>query len=236
MRYQAIFFDLDGTLLPMDFDTFTKGYLGLLSKAVAPLGYEAATMVPAMWKGVSSMMKNDGSRPNSEVFWEVFSNVLGKDARVDTPTFDAFYEDEQGFHRAVAFTQPTPLAARIVALAHEKADKVVLATNPLFPRVAVTSRMSWAGLGVGDFDWITDYDNSSTCKPNPAYFLEIAKEIGVDPAQCLMIGNNAQEDIEAAQKAGLDTYLITDCLICEGKMPDCKKGSFADCIAFLQAI
>ena len=237
MRYQAILFDLDGTLLPMDFDVFTKGYLGLLSRAVAPLGYTPDTMIPAMWKGVGAMMKNDGSRPNVEAFWEAFSAVLGKDARKDTPVFDAFYDDENGFHKAIACTQPTPLAAKAVALAREKAARVVLATNPLFPEVAVRSRLKWAGVAYESFDLVTDYTNSTTCKPNPAYYLEITSKLGVDPRKCLMIGNNAQEDIEAAQAAGLATFLVTDCLIAkEGVLPDGPSGSFDELIEFLQAL
>ena len=31
-KYEAILFDLDGTLLPMDNDLFIKTYLGLLAK------------------------------------------------------------------------------------------------------------------------------------------------------------------------------------------------------------
>ena len=237
MNYQAILFDLDGTLLPMDFDVFSKGYLSLLARAVAPLGYEASTMLPAMWKGVGAMMKNDGSRPNVDAFWEVFSEQLGKDARRDTPYFDAFYDDEQGFHKAIAFTEPTPLAAKAVELARTKAGHVVLATNPLFPEVAVRSRLKWAGVSYDSFDLVTDYANSTTCKPNPAYFLEITGKLGVDPCKCLMIGNNVQEDIEAARAAGLDTFLLTDCLISkDGSLPDCPKGSFSDLIDFLDAL
>lgn len=33
---KAILFDLDGTLLPMDQDEFTKGYFNLLAAKLAP--------------------------------------------------------------------------------------------------------------------------------------------------------------------------------------------------------
>jgi FMN phosphatase YigB (HAD superfamily) len=60
--------------------------------------------------------------------------------------------------------------------------------------------------------------------------------MGVTPTRCLMIGNNAEEDIAAAQAAGLSTFLITDCLIAEGEIPDTPKGSFAELIDFLSAL
>ena len=97
----AILFDLDGTLLPMDNDEFTKGYLSLLARAVAPYGYAADTMIPAMWQGVAAMVKNDGTRRNCEVFWQIFSDLLSRDVTADIPHFDAFYSD--GFHKAKAY-------------------------------------------------------------------------------------------------------------------------------------
>lgn len=234
MRYEGIFFDLDGTLLPMDNDAFTKGYLGLLAAAVAPYGFEPKSMLSAMWKGVAAMVKNDGSRTNDKVFWDVFAGILGDFTYHHIADFDAFYKKD--FHKAVAFTQPTALAARAVALAREKANRVVLATNPFFPRVAVNARLSWTGIAEDDFDLITDYENSSYCKPNPVYYLDICKKMGVEPTRCLMIGNNAEEDIAAAQAAGLSTFLLTDCLIAEGALPDTPKGSFPELIEFLTAL
>jgi FMN phosphatase YigB (HAD superfamily) len=58
----------------------------------------------------------------------------------------------------------------------------------------------------------------------------------VDPTRCLMIGNNTEEDIKAAQAAGLSTFLLTDCLIAEGDLPDTPKGSFPELIEFLTAL
>ena len=240
MKYQGIFFDLDGTLLPMDNDAFIKGYLGLLSKAVAHLGYTPDTMIPTMWQGVAAMVKNDGSRTNYDIFWDYFSAAFGKEVYTHVPTFDAFYSDQNGFHKAKALTSPTPLAKRAVALAHEKARRVVLATNPFFPRVAVESRVSWADITFADFDLVTTYENSRSCKPNPAYYVEITKKLGLDPTKCLMIGNNAKEDVWAAQQAGLSAYLLTDCLIDDDglleKGLDCPKGSFEELIGYLEAL
>lgn len=235
MKYDAILFDLDGTLLPMDNDEFTKEYLALLARtAGAKCGYEPESFIAGMWKGVYAMVKNDGTCLNEKRFWDVVSGLLGKDIYDKIPVFDAFYTKE--FHEAKAFTGPNPLAKEALRLAREKADKVILATNPLFPTVAVHSRLSWIGLGPEDFDWITDYTNSCTCKPNPAYYLEIAEKFSLDPKKCLMIGNNAQEDVEAAGAVGMSNYLVTDWLICKGEKPNCPQGSFADLIEYLKNI
>ena len=233
--YKAILFDLDGTLLPMDNDEFTRGYLSMLSTAVAPLGYVPDAMITAMWRGVAAMVKNDGSRRNCEVFWEIFSQLVGKDVTADIPHFDAFYDGD--FNRAIKFTQPTEHARRAVALAREKAGRVVLATNPFFPPNAVAARIRWAGLTPAAFDLITHYENSGSCKPNPYYYLEIAETIATAPTDCLMIGNNVDEDILAAKKAGMDTYLLTDCLIGDpATVSDTKQGSFEELLCLLESL
>lgn len=44
MRYQAILFDLDGTLLPMDLEPFARIYFGALAKELAPFGLTSETL------------------------------------------------------------------------------------------------------------------------------------------------------------------------------------------------
>ena len=231
-KYEAILFDLDGTLLPMDNDVFVQTYMGLLTKKMAPHGYDGKLLISALWKGTAAMIKNDGSRTNAEVFWNYCESLYGKKIYDDIPVFDSFYENE--FHGTASVTSPTPLAQKVVDLARENADRVILATNPFFPIVAVRSRLSWANVTPESFDLITTYENSRFCKPNPAYYKEIAEKMVIDPSRCLMVGNNAEEDIKAAKSLGMDTFLLTDFLICEGEMPETPSGNFADLIAFLQ--
>lgn len=89
---------------------------------------------------------------------------------------------------------------------------MVLATNPIFPLVGVETRLSWVGLRPEDFSYITAYENSTTCKPNPAYYAEILRKTGKRPQECLMVGNDATEDT-AALEQGIGVYLVTDCLL-----------------------
>lgn len=231
MKYDAILFDLDGTLLPMDNDEFTKCYFGYLAKAVAHLGYTPETLIPAMWKGVKAMVMNNGKVSNADAFWKVFSEIFGEKVYGDIPVFDNFYKTD--FHNAKAVTYPTELSKQIVELAHQKAEKVVLATNPLFPAVAIESRLSWIGLSSKDFDLITDYETSSFCKPNPDYYMEILNKLNLKPENCFMVGNNIDEDIIASKKSGINGFLVNDWLIGEGEV-NCPKGSLKELYNFLK--
>ena len=232
MKYEAIFFDLDGTLLPMDNDAFMEKYFYLLHKVVEPYGYGMKEFVKAMWSGVEAMARNGSQRLNSECFWEVFASVLGKEVLDHVAEIDAFYLGE--FEKVRDCTWSSHFAREAVMLAKEKAKRVVLATNPYFPDVAVRKRLEWAGLKWEDFDLVTFYDNSTRCKPNPEYYVEIAQKLGVDAEKCLMVGNNVKEDIVASQKVGMDTFLVTDCLIATVEIPKTKKGSLEALVDFLK--
>ena len=210
MKLKTILFDLDGTLLPMDQDVFIKAYMKGLCVKTAPLGYDSKKMIEALWTGTGAMVKNDGSARNEEVFWKVFAGVFGEKALADRPVFDEFYRNEfQKVKDACGFDAR---AAKLIAGLKEKGYRLVLATNPLFPQMATYSRVRWAGLNPEDFDWITTYENSSFCKPNLKYYEEIIERLKLDPNECLMVGNDADEDMIAG-KLGMKTFLLTDCLL-----------------------
>ncbi len=237
-NYKAVLFDLDGTLLPMDQGTFTKKYFGELCKILAPTGLlTPEKTVDAIWYGTKCMVKNDGSQPNVEVFWENFSeftSIKGEALDSVRSMCDGFYTNE--FHRAKAVCGENPLARTAVELARGNGTRsVVLASNPVFPKVGQVSRLSWVGLNESDFDMITAYENQCFCKPNPAYYLAICSTLGVSPEECLMVGNDEREDAKAASEAGLDCFLVTDCLLpCADFHWDGNRGTFAEMLDYLQ--
>ncbi|MCD7755379.1 MAG: HAD family hydrolase [Firmicutes bacterium] len=205
-----ILFDLDGTLLPMDLETFTRGYFGLLAKKLAPRGYEPSELVSAVLAGTEAMVKNDGSCTNEDAFWRVFAGRLGEHVYADKPAFEEFYRVE--FQQARAFCGCNPEAAQTVRALQARGYSVALATNPIFPATATHSRIRWAGLAPEDFEWITTYENIGFCKPNPAYYTQVLRHLGAAPEDCLMVGNDVTED-GAAEQAGIRVFLLTDCLI-----------------------
>lgn len=232
MKITTILFDLDGTLLPMDNDEFTKGYFKLLVKKLAPYGYESQKLIDGIWSGTAAMVKNDGTKPNEQAFWEKFSKVFGEKALADKPLFDEFYEKE--FQSAKAICGFNPKAAVAVHTIKEMGYRIALATNPIFPSTATESRISWAGFESNDFELYTTYENIGYCKPNPEYYREIARRLGVSPEQCLMVGNDVTEDMEAAQKAGMSVFLLTDCLINKERkdISAYPRGSFEQLMDF----
>ena len=232
MKLTAILFDLDGTLLPMDNDAFTKGYFKLLAARLAPHGYDARQLVDAVWAGTAAMVANDGSQSNESAFWKKFSAIMGDKALADMPLFESFYENE--FQQAQKLCGLNPDAAATVRAVRAAGLRTALATNPIFPATATRSRIRWAGLEPEDFELYTTYENIGYCKPNPEYYRELSRRLGVRPEQCLMVGNDAAEDM-VARETGMKVFLLTDCLINRDNrdISQYDRGGFGQLMQFI---
>jgi len=233
MKPTTVLFDLDGTLLPMDTDAFIGLYAGLMGKKLVPLGYDKEGLMKAIWGGVAAMVRNDGSRLNEAVFWDCFRGVFGAMADRDRPVIDDFYRDD--FPGVRAACGSTPMAKATLEKCRELGLRVALATNPVFPAVATYQRIAWAGLRPEDFEIVTTYENSSSCKPSLLYYEEVMGKLRVRPEECLMVGNDVDEDM-VARELGLRVFLLTPCLLNKhgeeiGQFP---HGDFPELIGWLE--
>lgn len=207
---KTILFDLDGTLLPMDQDYFLASYLKLISHEMAKHHYEPKELIDVILKGTEKMIRNDGNKTNEEVFWDYFVTVYGEERRIDEAKFHAFYEEKFPLlARTCGYNEFTP---KLIKALKEAGYTLILATNPIFPRVATVERMRWAGLKITDFALITTYENSRRTKPNPAYFKEILTKLNLDPENVIVVGNDMTEDF-AATKVGIEIFFVTENLI-----------------------
>lgn len=207
---KTVLFDLDGTLLPMDNEEFTKCYFKLLCKKLAPLGYDSEELVKGVWSGTAAMVKNDGSHTNEEVFWQEFARVSGERVMRDRGVIDDFYINE--FKESKAVCGYNQQLVDLVYRLKDRGYRVALATNPIFPSVATEARIRWAGFEPSDFELYTTYEDIGFCKPNPDYYSEVLRRMNSAPEESIMIGNDAVEDT-AAQAVGMQVYLLTDNLI-----------------------
>ncbi|MCR5824984.1 MAG: HAD family hydrolase [Oscillospiraceae bacterium] len=210
MTTKCILFDMDGTLLPMDAETFARTYFKLLTKKMLPHGYEPDDIIAGINAGITAMQPNDGSRTNAEVFWESFAEVAGERVLKDKALFDEFYAVE--FQRISSSCGFTKRAKETIELCRELGYRVVIATEPIFPLVAMESRLRWAGVDPSSVEFITSYETSRFCKPDLGYYREVAQRLGVDCTECAMVGNDVGEDMPAGE-LGMKTFLLTDCLI-----------------------
>ncbi|MBQ3106636.1 MAG: HAD family hydrolase [Eggerthellaceae bacterium] len=226
--YRAVFFDLDGTLLPMELEEFLSAYFKALGGFVASRGYDGVAFSKALGAGTKGMTKCDDDRLNAEVFWDVFFEHMGESASLAcregedaslaaedkvaqwSAMLDDFYENE--FGKIGEQVTPNPAAARAIEALAAKGYPLVLATMPMFPLRAVQWRLQWAGVDATRFTRLTHYENSTATKPKLSYYAENLAACGVRGEDILMVGNNTVEDL-AAMGLGCDAFLVTDHLI-----------------------
>ena len=232
---KTVLFDMDGTLLPMNTEKFVKLYFKSLANRIAPLGYEPNELIDGVWHGTGAMIKKDGRATNDKVFWKVFEGRFGDRVYEDIEKFDEYYRTD--FIAAKEACGCNPKVAQLVSNLKQRGLRLVVATNPLFPLVAQQARLTWAGLNPDDFDYVSHYENSRFCKPNLKYYEEILAKLDLNPAECLMVGNDVNEDMIAVD-LGMKVFLVTDCLI----NPDNKDvsayphGNFDDLEQYLNEL
>lgn len=232
-RYRAILIDLDGTLLDIDLLKFITSYI----PAVAPAfkDFVSSDFFGEHLLGATrTMIENvDATLTNEQVFFSEFCSRLRQPYHTLKPIFNRFYKEE--FHKLQNCSKPKPDAPAVLKAARRRGLKVILATNPIFPLSAVEQRLAWGGLDSSQFDLITSIENMHFCKPRPGYYMEISAMIGCSPGQCLMAGNDVEEDL-VASVTGMDTFLVEDQLLnLKGIDPVCSyRGTLGDLAAFLE--
>ena len=220
---EVFMFDLDGTLLNIEVDEFLKYYFSGLSAKFQDLCTDQEEFIGLLMGSTEKMIKNDGSCSNQEAFMKDFMEKMEikdqTEAEKIKERFEEFYQGEfAALDQYFELDRETP--AEIIEYLKNRNKKLVLATNPLFPKEAVAARLGWIGIEAEDFDFLTHYENMSYAKPNPNYYQEILEKIDAEPEDCLMVGNDLREDAVASE-LGIKTLII------EGKMIEREENDYS---------
>ncbi len=228
MKYEAIFFDLDGTLIGLEMDHFLPDYLAQIRSWTWHLSEDGGFM--DAFGGAVQAMLTDGQphMTNEEVFFcRLLAELPHLERREMQRLFSRFYREE--FPRLRRHCTPIAGVPGLLRRLRRTGYRQVLATNPLFPREAVVQRMRWGGLRPRHFSYISTYENSRYCKPHPLYYRDLLATLQVEADRVIMVGNDPVEDLAAAE-AGIDTYLLEGYVVDRGEAaPEPQyRGSLRD--------
>ncbi|MGE5371161.1 MAG: HAD family hydrolase [Solirubrobacterales bacterium] len=232
----AVLFDLDGTLLDIDMNEFIPQYFRQMIRWARQQRVGAKSLVQSVLASTEAMIANrDPSQTNQFVFENAFFADPAYDRKTLEPFFESFYQE--AFDALQVHSKPFPDVPALLSNMFQRGFKVAIATNPVFPDLAVRKRLNWAGIGEYPFHWITAYENAHYTKPHLEYYLEISENLGVKPEQCLMVGNDVAEDMIAGQ-LGMKTFLVTERVINlrKLKLPLDGKGSHKDVLRFIEML
>lgn len=228
----TVLFDLDGTLLPLNMERFTEIYFSEMGYMFRDI-IDPKLLVKYIWTATEEMVRNTEYKTNEEVFMKRFAELVGGDISKYIERFDNFYDTV--YHKTREAVEDQSLMKECVEILKKKNYKLVVATNPLFPRKAIHNRIEWAGLDLKDFIYITCYEDNHYCKPQLHFYREVLEAIGKKPEQCLMVGNDVQEDL-VALKLGMKTFLIKNYMIhrTQDEIDSTYQGNYEDFYNFVK--
>lgn len=211
---KAVLFDLDGTLLDIDMDIFIQNYFKLMVEMARHRGLPYQDLPKKIMIATEAMIRDkDPNRTNKEVFESVFYQICEADPNLMAAFFNDFYKE--AFPRLSSLAAPMQGAQEVVAKAFEQGFKVAIATNAIFPYSAINERLKWAQCHDFPYELVTTYENMYFCKPHHEYYLDICRLLGVQPHECLMVGNDVAEDLVAGE-VGMETFLCRKRILNEG--------------------
>jgi FMN phosphatase YigB (HAD superfamily) len=203
---KAVLLDLDNTLVLFDEPAFFRQFFPRIASRFADLLAPAAFQARLL-QATRSLAVSDGTRRNAERFREAFAAGMdGRSAEL-WQRFMTFYATDFATI-PVSVRAPEGLKATMARL-RASGLPLVVATNPIFPEAVQRQRLEWVGVPVAAFRLVTSIETSSYVKPHPGYYREVADHLGVNPADCLMVGNDPVNDM-AAGLEGMHTYLTED--------------------------
>lgn len=177
---RAVLFDLDGTLLDTAPDMV--GALNALrgEEGLAPLPF--AMVRPAVSHGGARVVKigfpdagPEDSAALQKRYLQIYRDALSEGTRL-FPGMDLVLDSlaERRLKSGIVTNKPAWL------------------TDPLLEQLGLRPR----------FDCVVSGDTLAERKPHPLPLLHAAKLAGVDPAECIYVGD-AQRDVQAAHAAGM---------------------------------
>lgn len=201
----TLLFDLDDTLLGNDMGTFIPAYFEQITCHFPSA--DPQQLINALMSATRATLANrDASVSLAALLYQRLFPAMGWAQAEWLPRFEEFYRTRFTHLRGLTEVRPAtrPLLEWAIAAGYE----VVIATSPLFPRLAIDERLRWAGIADLPFARVTSLENSHFTKPHPEYFAEILAHLGRRPEEALMVGNDWENDIAPCLALGLAHYWI----------------------------
>ena len=205
---KAVLFDLDDTLLGNRIDSFIPQYFSLLGKYAERYMDRNQFLQEMLYCTRVMMLDTNTAVTNRDVFWNTFQERNSLDPQELEPFFDNFYKEQ--FPQLAPVTQKREISAELVQTCLDHDLQVVVATNPVFPAVAIEERLRWAGIPTHKFAYalVTTYENMTSTKPHRSYYEQILAQIDCVPEQAIMVGDDWDNDMKPAAKMGMKAYWI----------------------------
>ncbi len=192
---KAIVFDLDNTLV--NFWVFKKEASAEAAKAMVGAG------LPMSAERAEALIFNIYKTHGVE-YQQTFSEVI-KPFGFEKHLFERIRDAGIVAYLRKKEQVLKPYQGIVETLAELKKEyKLAVLTDA--PREQAHKRLEFTGLQ-DYFDEVGTFHDTSVMKPGAEPFLHICKKLGIQPAECLMVGDNPARDMKGARDVGMKTCL-----------------------------
>ena len=210
---KAVVFDMDDTLLDINLSAFIAVLAKEESGLLAQIGRKNPLSMFAAYTA-ALLDVNRAERDNTCTNRELFDAAIERRGGVvlsDPVIADAlaYYEREVLPHRndSIIAARPKAGAAEAIDAGLSRGLRIALLTNPSFGAACIECRMGWGDLLDVPFELVTTMENTRRVKPSPTYYLDALGEMGLEPGEVLMVGNDRQRDFPTPD-IGLQTAFV----------------------------
>ena len=203
-----LLFDLDNTLIGNPMSTFLPAYFKALAQYTEQLAGGGQFIAGLLTATRSARKGSQTGQTIEAMIWKHLEGEVGID-RVSAETIlNNFYTDI--FPTLEPITTRYPIVRKLIKHCFQVGYRVVIATNPLYPQAAIEERLRWAGIPVSEFDYalITHYGNMHAAKPSTNYYEQILSMLGAKGEECMMVGDDWDNDIVPAAELGMQTFWV----------------------------
>lgn len=210
MMIKAILFDLDNTLIANPGLPFVQEYLRLGGEHFFKTwGYDGFSRVAMRILGALSGVRPDPQVTNSQLGTQMIAEAAGCEFDTTAVELQSFYSET--YRSLQSCITQMPEAIRVVEKLQAEGYAIVIATNPIYPAVAIRQRLQWGGFSpdLDKYSFVTHADNMHFVKPSSAYYAEILARIGLEPDEAIMVGDDRKNDIRPAAALGMHTFHVS---------------------------